>query len=62
MEDESWDEAVKMGAVVVAIEAELEEVARGERCLGGEELEGDGAECCVENEGGGWLGLEVVEG
>ncbi len=48
--------------VVVAIEAVLEEVAAGEGCLFGEELEEEVAGCgCEEDLGGGW-GFEVVDG
>lgn len=50
------------GVVVVAIDTVLQKVARCERCLGCEELEGDVAAGGVEDAGGGGLGLEVVEG
>lgn len=48
--------------IVVSVEAELEEVAAGERDLLRPELEGDVACCGVQDAGGGWLGFKVVEG
>ena len=50
------------GVVVVAVEAVLEEIATGEGDLLCEEGEGDVALGGMENEGGGGLGFEVVEG
>lgn len=47
--------------IVVAIEAELEEVAAGEGDLLRPELEGDVACSGVQDAGGGRLGLEIVE-
>ena len=49
------------GVVVVAIEAELQEVAGGEGRLFGEELEEDVACGGGEEDLGGRLGFEVVE-
>lgn len=45
LDDETGHEAVEQGAVVVAIEAVLEEVAAGEGGLLGEELEEEIAGC-----------------
>lgn len=61
LDDEAWDQAVEDCAVIVAVEAVLEEVARCEWGLVREELEGDVAGGGVEDYFGGGLGLEIVE-
>ena len=62
LDDEIGNQAVEDGAGVVAVEAVLEEVAGGERGLRGEELEENVAGGGLEEDFGGGLGLEVVDG
>lgn len=59
---ETRDQAVEESVGVVAVEEVLEEGAGGEGCLGGEEGEGEGAGCGVEEGFCGGLGFEIVEG
>lgn len=61
LQNETWDKAMEYGVLVVAIEAVLNEVARCEGGLFGEEFEGEVAGSCGEENFGCWLGLEVVE-
>ena len=60
LQDEAAHEAMEHGVVVVAIETQLQEVARRNGCLLGEELELEVAEGGVENELGRGIGLDVV--
>ena len=62
LDDEARDEAVEDGAVVVAVEAVLEEVAGGEGGLLGEELEGEVAGGGCEDYFGCWWGFKIVCG
>lgn len=62
MNDETGDEAVKDSVVVIAIEAELEEVTGGDGRLFGEEVEEDIAGRSGEENLSGGLRLEVVKG
>ena len=62
LEDETGDQAVEDSAGVVAVEAVLEEGAGGERGLFGEEFEEEVAGGRGEEDFGGGLGLEVVDG
>lgn len=61
LDDEAGDEAMEDGAVVVAVETVLEEVARGEGGLLCEEFKGEVAGGGAEDGFGGGLGFEVVE-
>ena len=61
LQNETWDKAVEYRVLVVAIEAVLKEVARGEGDLFGEKFEGEVAGGCGEENFGCWLGFEVVE-
>ena len=61
LQNETWDKTVECRVLVVAIKAVLKEVARGEGGLFGEELEGEVAGRCGEENFGCWLGLEVVK-
>ncbi len=61
LENETWNKAVEYCIIVVAIEAVLEEVARGEGGLFGEEFEGEVAGSCGEEGFSCGLGLEIVE-
>lgn len=59
--DETWNYAVEYGAIVIAVQAVLEEVSGCEGGLLGEEFEEDITCCCLEEDFGGWLRFEVVE-
>ena len=61
LENETGDKAVKDRLIVVAIEAVLEEVTRGQWGLLGEEFEREVAGSCGEEDFRCGLGLEVVE-
>ena len=61
LENETWDKAVEDRLIVVAIEAVLEEVARGEWGLLSKEFEGEVAGSCGKEDFGCGLGLKVVE-
>ena len=60
LDDEALDQAVEDGVVVVAIEAQLQEVARGDGRLLGEELDFEVAGGRVQDDFGGRVWLEVV--
>ena len=62
LQNKVLDEAVEDGVVVVAIEAELQEVARRDGRLFREELELKVAGGCVKNHLRRWRRFEIVRG
>jgi hypothetical protein len=61
LENETWDETVKYGIVIVPIECELEEITGSEGDLLSPEFEGNITGGGMEDAGGGGLGFEVIE-
>jgi hypothetical protein len=61
LQNKPWDQAVEDRAIIVAIQAMLEEVSASERCLLCPELEADVAGGGIQNTGGCGLRFEVVE-
>jgi hypothetical protein len=61
LQNKPWDKAVEDRAIVIAIEAMLEKIPTGKRCLLRKKFEANVARSRVQNTGSGRLWLEVID-